>query len=337
MNDFKLGNKKINDNSNVYIIAEAGSNHNGDIDTALKLVDIAVEAGADCVKFQSVTFETLTSDFKNEQLKKNIEKITLDKNWYKKLSEYCSKQNLDFMSTPTYERAVDELDEIDVIGYKIASMDLTNIPFLRYVASKGRPIILSRGMSTISEIDIALKTIEDQGNNKIALLHCVSEYPTKAEMLNLNQIKSLANSFGVPIGFSDHSESTIMPAIAVSCGAKIIEKHFTYDRSIDGFDHFYALDPKMLKEMISAIRETEIALGSSNIKPYESEWKVKEIAQRSIIASRDIAKGETINEKNLTTKRPGTGIPASNWDLICGRKVNTNILKNQIINLKDLI
>ena len=327
-----------NDNEleKTYIIAEAGSNHNGDIDIAYKLIDIAAAAGADCVKFQSVTFETLTSDYENIELKEAVNKITLDKKWYKKLSEYCLRKEIDFMSTPTYERAVDELLDTGVKAFKIASMDLTNIPFLRYVARKNIPIILSRGMSNLSEIDIAIRTIKGEDNHQICLLHCVAEYPTLPEMLNLNQIPTLYKSLGIPVGFSDHTESITIPSVARTLGAKIIEKHFTYDRSIKGFDHFYSLDPKMLTDSIKAIRETEKSLGKPKISPYKTEFKIKEIAQRSIVAARDIEKGEILNVNNLTTKRPGTGISPINWDLICGRKASTNIQKNKIISTMDL-
>lgn len=331
--------KYENDNSleNTYIIAEAGSNHNGDIDIAYKLIDIATEAGADCVKFQSVNFETLTSDYKNEELKKAINKITLDKNWYEKLSNYCLKKGIDFMSTPTYERAVDELQDAGTKAFKIASMDLTNIPFLRYVARKNIPIILSRGMSTLSEIDIALRTIKEEGNDQICLLHCVAEYPTLPKMLNLNQIPTLYQSLGIPVGFSDHTESITIPSVARALGAKIIEKHFTYDRSIEGFDHFYSLDPKMLKECIKAIRDTEESLGSNEIKPYETEWELRKIYPRSIVASKDIKSGQNLTKNNITTKRPGSGISPIHWDNICGRVAKKDISKNHIITYEDLI
>lgn len=327
----KIGDKEIV-NSSVYVIAEAGSNHNGDIEKAYSLVDIAVDAGADCVKFQSVSFDTLTSDYSNADLRSAVDTITLDNSWYRKLSVYCERHGIDFMSTPTYPDAVDELFDVGVKAFKIASMDLTNIPFLRYVASKGLPIILSRGMSSMSEISCALNSLSDVN---CALLHCIADYPALPSQVNLRQIQSLSSAFGIPIGFSDHTESIVLPSAAVTLGATIVEKHFTDDRSQDGFDHFYALDPNMLKAMIKGIRETEVALGSSVVQLADSEVSNKLKWQRSIVASSDIEVGQVFTISNLTTKRPGTGISPLLWDSIIGQKATKPIKSNQILQVSD--
>lgn len=321
----------------VYIIAEAGSNHDGDINKAKKLIQIAQEAGADCVKFQSVTFETLTSDAENSELQKAVDAISLSRDWHITLHEECNKQGLDFISTPTYNEAADILSELKVPAIKIASMDLTNVPFLRYVASKNIPIIISRGMSSIAEIEIALDTIKsvNQGLD-ITLLHCIADYPSQPSDLNLRQLKTLKSCFDCRVGFSDHTVSPAIPSIAVALGAVVVEKHFTYDKNAKGFDHFYALGPEELQSMVENIRQTEAALGSSYIKVAPVELEVKQIAQRSIVASKTIQSGETLSPENLTTKRPGNGIPAINWDLVIGKKAAKDFVKNDMLSWENI-
>lgn len=331
----QIGSRHVGSGAPAYIIAEAGSNHNGDLAKAYSLIDIAHEAGADCVKFQSVTFDSLSSDHTNSTLRTAVDSITLDKHWYDKLSSYCNQKGIDFMSTPTYERAVDELSDVGVHAFKIASMDLTNIPLLRYVATKGKPIILSRGMSSIYEISYALQSLQEVGFNNVALLHCVAEYPANPSQINLRQITSLSSVFGLPVGLSDHTESVVLPSSAVTLGASIIEKHFTDDRSQPGFDHFYAMDPLMLKTMIKGIRDTEKALGSATITVGDSELINKRNWQRSIVAATDINVGETLTSVNLTTKRPGTGISPLQWDAIVGCRALRPLKANQILTNHD--
>ena len=264
-----------------------------------------------------------------------VNSITIDKIWYEKLSSYCATKNIDFMSTPTYEKAVDELLEVGVKAFKIASMDLTNIPFLRYVASKKKPIILSRGMGSLLDITSALEALNYPEFKDIALLHCIADYPAKAEQLNLKQIKTLTEALGIPIGYSDHTESTIIPSVAVNLGACIIEKHFTDDRSQEGFDHFYAIDPEMLKTMIEGIRDSEKAIGESVIQVDKNELTNKLQWQRSIVASKDIEIGEVLNEENLTTKRPGSGLSPLMWDSLQGRTAVRKIAKDQLLSKSD--
>ena len=319
-----------------YIIAEAGSNHNGKIDTALDLVKIAADCKADCIKFQSVTFDSLTNDYKNLNLKKAVDLISLNKEWYFRIKEECDKNKIDFTSTPIYNQAVNDLISSGVPFIKIASMDLTNIPFLRFISKKQIPVVISRGMSHLHEIEIAIDALNYYYQNNITLLHCIANYPTQPKNLNLNQIKSLINTFDIPIGFSDHTESTSLPAVAVTLGAKMIEKHFTYNRNVQGFDHFYSLEPKELKEMIRNIRDAEAAMGSSKIKISDSEKIDKKLYQRSIIVNKDLDKNHIIKQKDLTTKRPGNGISPIYWDQIIGMKSNKKLKKNNLLNWSDV-
>lgn len=336
MRNIKIGKRVIGESSPAYIIAEAGSNHNGDLKTAFKLVDIAKEAGADAVKFQSVSFDTLTSESNNSTLKEAVDKITLTRNWYSELSEYCSKSEIDFMSTPTYEQAVDDLYDFNVPAFKIASMDLTNLPLLRYVARKKRPIIISRGMSFLSEIDTAIRCIQQEGNHDIILLHCIAQYPTPADQVHLKSMQTLQQCFDIPVGYSDHTEGEGVPSAAVALGAKVIEKHFTYDRSIKGFDHFYAADPQTLTRMIKCIRDTEASLGVPQVTVHETELEPKRLYQRSIVVKEDIKEGDVFSEKNITTKRPGSGLHPGQWDYIIGRKAKHSFTKDHILQEREV-
>jgi N-acetylneuraminate synthase/N,N'-diacetyllegionaminate synthase len=317
MRKVKIGDKLVGDEEPCFIIAEAGSNHNGSLKQAKKLIDIASESEADAVKFQIFKAERLSAD---EKIQKVLKKFELRREWVKELNDYAKRKNIMFLATPFDIEAVDLLDEINVPAFKIASGDLTNLPLIKYIAEKGKPIIQSVGLGSLEEIREALDVIYSTGNRNVALLHCVVDYPTKPKNVNLNVIKTL-KQFHVPIGFSDHTMEISVPIGAVALGASIIEKHFTINRNLAGPDHHYALEPDELKAMIRGIRDVERALGSEEIIG-DLERKGP---KRSIYARVDIHKGATITKDSLSILRPAVGIAPKHIDKIIGKKARTDI------------
>jgi N-acetylneuraminate synthase len=327
------------DISKVSIIAEAGVNHNGSIELAYKLVNVAKKAGADAVKFQTFKTENMISTFadKAERQKKTscskkyqfemIKKLELSYEDFRKIKKYCDKKRIIFLSTPFDCESVDFLEDL-VPLYKIGSGEITNIPFLEYIAKKGKPIILSTGMSTMGEIEEAINVIlhslksssPDLAINlwPLTLLHCVSKYPTDYEEVNLKAMLTLKEIFKMPVGYSDHTLGIEIPIAAVALGAKVIEKHFTLDRDLIGPDHRASLEPNELMAMVVSIRNIEKALGNGVKKPIQSEFEVMRVARKSLIAKRDIRLGEVVNEKDIAIKRPGTGISPKFKNVIKG-------------------
>ena len=316
---------------NTFVIAEAGANHNRDFNQALKLIDVAKESGASAVKFQTYSSETLysknTPDFagyKNiNQLIKNIE---LPREWQKDLKQYCDEQSIEFMSTPFDEQAVDELVNLGVKRLKIAGFESTDWRFVDMVASTGLPLIISIGIGfNLREIGYILDIVEKYGND-LTLLHCNNAYPTPIKDVNLNSMKALQDFKNVnSIGLSDHTMSTLTPALAVAAGATTIEKHFTLDKKLPGPDHAFALEPDQLKEMIDEIIMTEIMMGSIKDGYSESELNFTK-ARRSIVAKSNIKIGDILTVDNITTKRPylEDNVAASEWFNILGKKSNQN-------------
>ncbi len=346
--EIKIGNKFIGDKHSCFIIAEAGVNHDGDLKKAKKLIDIAKDAGADCIKFQTwITEEIITKDTKQaEYQEKNtgrkesqyemIKKLELSFEQFAELKNYSDKKKVLFLSTPDDERSVDFLDDLGVEAFKIGSGEITNLSILKRIAKKGKPIIMSTGMSIITEIQEAVQTIYKTGNNKLALLHCTSQYPAKFEDVNLNAMITLKNIFETIIGYSDHTEGTIVPQIAVSMGAKIIEKHFTYDKNAIGPDHRCSLNPNELKEMISEIRKVELIMGESDKKPTNEENELKKLVRKTVVAKLDIPKGELITKNMLTLKRsPGNLEPKELYRVI-GKISQRVIKKDDPIRLNDI-
>lgn len=340
MKEFFIGGKKIGDKNPCFIIAEAGINHNGDIKLAKKLIDVAKESGADAVKFQTVKAENIVTETLEvvEYQKKNIgkketqlemiKKFELDYNTFIDLKKYCDKKQIIFLSTPHSEDAIDFLEPL-VPAYKVASGDLTNLPFLEKIAKKRKLIILSTGMANLKEVKEAVKTIKRCGNNKIILLHCTTNYPCLLNEVNLKAMVTLKKEFDLPVGYSDHTEGIIVPIIAVSLGAWILEKHFTLDKNLPGPDHRASLEPEELKEMVKVIRKTEIVLGSLVKKPTKSEHKIKRIIRKSIIAKINIARNSVIEKDMVEIKRPDEGIPPKYFKKIIGRVSSKNIKKDQ--------
>lgn len=316
----------------VFIIAEAGDNHNGNFELALKLVDKAVEAKADCVKFQTFITENVISRLaeKAEYQKDNtgeeesqfdmVKRLELSFNQFREIQKYCKTKNIMFLSTPFDLDSIDFLQEIDIPFWKIPSGEITNLPYLIKIAETGKNVILSTGMCTMEEIAAALKVLRDHGAGKITLLHCNTEYPTPYEDVNLNAMKTLREVFGVEVGYSDHTQGVEVAIAAAASGAAVIEKHFTLDKNMEGPDHKASLEPNELKNMVSAIRNIELAMGESRKFPTKSEVKNIEIARKSIVARCRIKKGETLTEQNLSVKRPGNGISPMEWFAVLGKK-----------------
>ncbi len=345
----KINNRIIGgDHQSVFVIAEAGVNHNGDIELAKKLVDIAVEAGADAVKFQTFKAKNIATRYaskaryqfkttnSNESQYEMLKKLELGEGEFKELYRYARKKGIIFLSTPFDFESADFLEELGVPAFKISSTDLTNLPFLEYIAEKGRPIILSTGMGTLCEIEEAVNTIKNVGNEDIVLLHCITNYPTEFESLNLRAIQTLKATFKLPVGFSDHSRGIYAPIAAVALGAVVIEKHFTLNKNLSGPDHRASLDPEELREMITAIRLIEKALGDGIKRPTPEEEEIKKVVRRSIVAKVNIPKGAVITNEMLTFKRPGTGLPPKYYKEILGKKARRYIKADELIYWWDL-
>lgn len=327
----------------VFIIAEAGDNHNGNFQLALQLVDKAVEAGADCVKFQTFVTENVISKFaeKADYQKENtgtdesqyemVKKLELSFDDFRKIQIYCRKKGILFLSTPFDLDSIDFLQEINIPFWKIPSGEITNLPYLEKIAGTGKDIILSTGMSTMEEIKGAVSLLKKNGAGQITLLHCNTEYPTPFEDVNLRAIDTMKEEFGLSVGYSDHTVGIQIPIAAAAMGATVIEKHFTLDKNMEGPDHKASLEPEELKQMVSAIRAIEEALGDGIKKPSNSEKKNIEIARKSIVARKDIKKGETLTEDNLYIKRPGSGISPMRWYELIGTRAVKDFKEDELI------
>jgi len=341
-NVIQIGECCIGDDCPCFIIAEAGVNHDGSLENALKLVDAAAEAGVDAVKFQlfrvdeqvSVAAPTAEYQQDNSGAKSMAEMaISYDLPWeaHREILEHCRKRGIKYMSSCFDQRAVDFLIELGGDCIKVGSGELTNYPLLSYMAKTGLPILLSTGMSTLEDVAGAVAHIQNSGDSPLALFHCVSNYPANPKSINLRAIQTLAQAFQVPVGYSDHTEGVAVAAASVAMGACIIEKHFTLDRSLPGPDHKMSLDPDQLKELVCAVRDAEAALGDGLKRPQPEELPILEVARRSLVASRFIARGEKLSDNNLTLKRPGTGIDPRAFDFVCGRSASVDISSDTLI------
>lgn len=329
----------------VFIIAEAGVNHNGSIELAKKLIDVASEAGADAVKFQTFKTENLVSrNAQKAQYQKDttnakesqfemIKKLELDADTHIELIEYCKTKNIMFLSTPFDLDSVDLLNDLGLEIFKIPSGEITNLPYLRKIGSLNKEIILSTGMANMKEIEDALAVLTISGTLKknITVLHANTMYPTPMRDVNLNAMLSIANKFDVDYGYSDHTLGIEVGIAAVAMGASVIEKHFTLENTMDGPDHKASLEPDELMAMVKSIRNIEVALGNDVKEASESEKPNMAAARKSIVASKGIKKGELFTEKNLSIKRPGDGISPMKWDEILGSKANKNYVEDELI------
>ena len=332
---------------NVFIIAEAGVNHNGLIDLAYQLIDVAAESGADAVKFQTFKAENLVSKNaqKAEYQKQTtnalesqfdmIKKLEMDVDAHKKLINYCYEKDIMFLSTPFDHDSIDMLNELQLQIFKIPSGEITNLPYLRHIGALNKKIILSTGMANMKEIEDALDILVGAGTRKdnITILHANTMYPTPMEDVNLNAMLTIQKEFGVSIGYSDHTLGIEVDIAAVAMGASCIEKHFTLNKTMKGPDHKTSLEPEELKAMVSAIRNIEKALGSSEKKPSPSESANIDIVRKSIVASKEIQKGDFLTEKNIATKRPGNGISPMKWDKVLGSKAIKDYRVDEMIDV----
>ncbi len=329
------------------IIAEAGVNHNGDIELAKQLIDVAAEAGADLVKFQTfnanrqVTRTAKKADYQNqttdskESQHEMLRRLELSAEMHKELIAHCAVRNIGFFSTGFDIESVDLLVSLGQDHFKIPSGEITNLPYLRHIGRLGKAVILSTGMATMGEIEAAIDVFEQAGTSRanITVLHCTTEYPTPMAEVNLRAMQSIHTAFGVAVGYSDHTSGIEVAIAAVALGASVIEKHFTLDRNLPGPDHKASLEPEELKAMVSAIRNIEIALGDGIKRLTSSEVRNKPIARKSLVASLAISAGEIFSAENLTAKRPGTGISPMRWDEIIGRTAPRAFTADELIEL----
>lgn len=329
-----------------YIIAEAGVNHNGSIERAKDMVKVAAKAGADAVKFQTFKAEKVVSRYapKAEYQKKTtgadesqlemVKKLELDEVAHKELLACCRSRNIQFLSTPFDLESIDLLNKLGLEIFKIPSGEITNLPYLRKIGALKKEIILSTGMSDLGEIENALNVLTGTGTKlkDITILHCHTEYPTPMKDVNLNAMQTIKYAFpGIHVGYSDHTEGIEVPIAAVAMGAAIIEKHFTLDKNMEGPDHKASLEPDELTAMVKAIRNIEKALGTGIKKPSSSELKNKPIARKSIVAARNIRKGESFTEEILTVKRPGDGISPMRWNKVIGQVAQKDYKEDELI------
>jgi N-acetylneuraminate synthase len=343
LNEIKIGNKIVGLGHLVFVIAEAGINHNGSFSIAKKLVDMAKKAGADCIKFQThITEEEMTKTnilpgkISKTPLWDIIKNCELTSDEESKLNKYCKERKILFLSTPFSIPAVDRLEKIKMPAYKIGSGELTNIPFLKHIAKKGKPVILSSGMSNMSEIKAAVMLFKKSGI-PLALLQTTSEYPCDYKDINLGVLEKYKKLFNIPVGISDHSLGIYTALGAVAKGACIVEKHITLDKNMPGPDQKLSLEPHELAELVKGCKAIKLALGNTK-KILKKELPVLRFARESVVTHKNISKGDVFSEENLTTKRPNTGqIPAKDFFKIIGKRAKRNIPKNKQLLYSDII
>ena len=343
-----IKNYKIGENEPVFIIAEVGVNHNGDLELAKKLIREAARCGANCVKFQTFQAEKLVlqnapkanyqlkTTAKNESQLEMLKKLEMNVDKYNEIIKCCKQEGVLFISTPYNTEDVDFLEDLGVSAFKLASMHASEPWFARYVAKKKKPIFLSTGMSTLSEIDSTVRSIKETGNNKIILLQCTTNYPSRIEDTNLLAMKTMSKTFDFMVGYSDHTEDDIACIASVALGAKVIEKHFTLDKSLPGPDHTTSATPSEFKSLVKNIRNVEKSLGLSIKEPSEIEKKNIIGMRRSIVAKCDIDKSVKITDEMIALKRPSTGISSIYVDEIIGKKTLKKILKDEMFKWSDL-
>ena len=329
----------------VIIIAEAGVNHNGSLETAKKMVDVAKSAGVDYIKFQTFNPEKLVSRFAekadyqkttteaNESQLEMLKKLVLTQEDFLKLDGYCKQVGIGFISTPFDLESIDFLEKFNMDFWKIPSGEITNLPYLEKIAATGRKVVLSTGMSNMDEIKAAVSILEQKGAPEVVLLHCNTQYPTPVEDVNLNAMQHIASETKKSIGYSDHTLGIEMPIAAVALGAQIIEKHFTLNQNLEGPDHKASLNPKQLKQMVCAIRNVESALGVGEKNVTDSEVQNRLVARKSIVAERDIQVGEILTTENITVKRPGTGMSPMKWYEVLGTRAIRNFKRDELIEI----
>jgi N,N'-diacetyllegionaminate synthase len=349
MKVIQLGGVEVGSNRPPYIIAEIGSNHNGDMNLCRRLIDAAAEAGAHAVKFQSWTDTSLIaeeeytrnteySDKKKHfgTLREMVTTYQLTADQHREAHAYCEARGIAFCSTPFSNAEVDLLADLGVPFFKIASMDLVNPSLMRYVARKQKPMIISTGMATMAEIEQAVETVRAEGNEQLMLLHCIAIYPPEYETIHLRNMETLREAFDVPVGFSDHSLGTSIPLAAIALGASVIEKHFTLDQDMEGWDHAISANPEQLRTIVEEGRNVFSALGSGRrvVSPAELEKRKK--FRRSLVTRRKLDRGHTLSEADLDAKRPGTGIPPLEISYVVGRQLDSDLNADQVVQWEHL-
>ncbi|GGE10764.1 N-acetylneuraminate synthase family protein [Psychroflexus salis] len=351
MNKITLGSKEVANYQTPYVIAEIGANHNGDMELAKKMILSAKEAGADCVKFQSWTPTSLVSKEEYERnqtyndskkkhfgsLKEMVEKYALTEAQHRELKDFCDSHNIAFASSPFSKEEADLLNRLNVDFFKIASMDINYIDFIKHVASFKKPIILSTGMATLAEIEKAIEACRSVGNEQIILLHCISIYPPEYKDIHLNNISMLQQAFNLPVGFSDHTIGTSIPLASVALGSCLIEKHFTLDKDLPGWDHEISANPEELKIICTESKNIVSSLGSFTRSVSEAEENKKERFRRSIVIKSNLPKGHVLTREDLTAKRPGTQIPPNEIQYVVGRILKTNMEEDSLLKWENLI
>ena len=348
MDRIRIENREIGEGRPCFVIAEVGVNHNGDPERAMKMIDAAAAAGADCVKFQTFRAEEFVNDAKatytytsqgrkvTESMLEMFQSLELKPEEFAHLFERTRELGLVPLSTPTDRAAVDLLNDLGAAAFKIGSDDLVYTPLLEYVAAKGRPVILSTGMAETADVERAVTALRGAGNEQIALLHCVSLYPTPDDQVNLRKISALREKFGLAVGFSDHSSVITAALGAVALGGCMIEKHFTLDRDLPGPDHWFSADPQELKKLVSSLRRMEAHLGAGDAALCEGERKMAALAHRSIVAATDLPAGHYISEKDLAFRRPGTGLMPYEMDRVVGRRTRGAVVEGTLLNVDML-
>ena len=344
----EIAGRSIGQGHPCFFIAEAGVNHNGNIENAKRLIDIAVASKADAVKFQTfkadllavpdapkAEYQTITTSEKESQTDM-LRQLELPREAFQELQSYCKSQNIIFLSSPFDESSVDLLSDLDVPAYKIPSGETINLPLLKHIANKQKPIILSTGMSYLEEVNTAVDTIFATGNHDIMLLHCTSNYPAEPSDINLNAMTTLKNHFSLPIGFSDHTTGLEIPLAAVAMGACIIEKHFTLDKTLAGPDHRASLEPKELKNLIASIRNIELSFGNGIKAPAASELSNRHIIRKSIYLNADKVAGEILLESDLVSMRPAGGIYPSEIPNIIGKRLVKSLNQGTMLTWDDV-
>lgn len=342
---FQIAGRSVGANQPCFIIAEAGVNHNGDLNLAHQLIDGAMDAGADAIKFQTFQAERLASvdapkaayqletTNAGESQFEMLQRLELDADAHRALIAHCRDKRIMFLSTPFDETSADLLEQLGVPAFKTPSGEITNLPYLRYIARKGKPMIASTGMAFLGEVETAVRAIEAAGNHSFALLHCVSNYPANPADINLRAMQTMARAFNVPVGYSDHTSGIEVSHAAIALGACIIEKHFTLDRNLPGPDHHASAEPAELAALVRGIRIVEAALGDGRKQPAASEANTAAVARRSLAAACDIPAGAVVAETMITLKRPGTGLPPAMREYLIGRVARAAIPAGDLLSL----
>ena len=339
-----ISDREVGKNNTSFVVADAGSNHNGDLERAKELIDVAARAKVDAVKFQSFLADNLTMPLRGQKIEdegkqkafndrwyKILKKLELPREWHKELQEYSRKQGLIFLSSCFDEEGADFLDELGVPAFKIASIDLTNIPLIKHVAKKMKPIIISSGLGTLGEIEEAVEAVQSEGNDQLVLLHSVSYYPALVQDANLLTMKTISDAFQVPVGYSDHTFGIFVAIGSAALGACIIEKHFTLDRRLPGAQHKYAAEPDDLRWMTRGIRDVNNALGSPIKRPVERELQERKFGRRSIVAKTGIPYGTVIDKDMIALIAHGEGIQPKYVDIAMGRTAKVDIEAGDLI------